>query len=97
MVTDRMIEAAARKMALIEGQNPDERASHFNDSLIWQEYTVSARAILEAALREAEPVAWRVKDFADGWILCHSLEDATREASSAGNLFQSLFTDQDDQ
>lgn len=88
--TDKMIEAAARKMAMIEGQNPDERASRFHDGLIWQEYKISAHAILEAALAEAGPVAWRVKDFADGWILCHSLEDARREAAGAGNLIQPL-------
>lgn len=37
------------------------------------------------------PVAWRVKDFADGWILCHTEEQARREAESAGNLVEPLF------
>ncbi|HEY3694107.1 hypothetical protein [Phenylobacterium sp.] len=43
------------------------------------------------------PVAWRVKDFADGWILCHSEAQARREAEGAGNLVQPLYihTDQD--
>ncbi len=39
---------------------------------------------------ERKPVAWRVKDFADGWILCHSEAEAKREAESAGNLIQAL-------
>jgi hypothetical protein len=37
-----------------------------------------------------EPVAWRVKDFAEGWILCHSEEQARREAQ-AGNLIEPLY------
>lgn len=37
------------------------------------------------------PVAYRVKDFADGWILCHTLEHAQREAEGAGNLIQPLY------
>jgi len=40
----------------------------------------------------AEPVAWRVKDFADGWILFHSEAEALREAEGAGNLVQPLYT-----
>ena len=38
-----------------------------------------------------KPVAWRVKDFADGWILCHSEAQAKREAEGAGNLIQPLY------
>ncbi len=38
-----------------------------------------------------DAVAWRVKDFADGWILCHSEAEAKREAESAGNLIQPMF------
>ncbi len=38
-----------------------------------------------------KPVAWRVKDFADGWILCHTLKQAKREADGAGNLIEPLF------
>lgn len=39
----------------------------------------------------ATPVAWRVKDFADGWILFHSEEEARREAAGAGNLVEALY------
>lgn len=37
-------------------------------------------ALIEAVARplapQQQPVAWRVKDFADGWILCHSEEES---------------------
>lgn len=46
----------------------------------------------EPAVRE--PVAWRVKDFADGWILCSTKEEAEREAASAGNLIEPLYADE---
>jgi hypothetical protein len=39
---------------------------------------------------QGDPVAWRVKDFADGWILCHTEKQALLEAESAGNLVQAL-------
>jgi hypothetical protein len=38
-----------------------------------------------------EPVAWRVKDFADGWILCATEKQAQREARDCGNLVQPLY------
>lgn len=41
---------------------------------------------------EGEPVAWRVKDFADGWILFHDELGARLEAEGAGNLVQPLYT-----
>lgn len=50
--------------------------------------------LLDAARTEGrggEPVAWRVKDFADGWILCHTEAEARREAEGAGNLTQPLY------
>ncbi len=43
-----------------------------------------------ASAARGDAVAWRVKDFADGWILCHSEAEAKREAESAGNLIQAL-------
>jgi hypothetical protein len=43
-----------------------------------------------AAAAHSDPVAWRVKDFADGWILCHTEKQALLEAESAGNLVQAL-------
>lgn len=36
------------------------------------------------------PVAYRVKDFGDGWILCHTLEQAEREAKGCRNLIEPL-------
>lgn len=38
-----------------------------------------------------EAVAWRVKDFADGWILFADEAFARSEANGAGNLVQPLF------
>lgn len=40
---------------------------------------------------EAEPVAWRVKDYADGWWLVRTHEEAIRSADN-GNLIQPLYT-----
>lgn len=48
-------------------------------------------AILSALSGETEPVAWRVKDFADGWILCHTEAEAKREAEGCGNTIQPLY------
>lgn len=39
----------------------------------------------------ADPVAWRVKDFADGWLLCRTEDEARRLAEGAGNLVQALY------
>lgn len=40
-----------------------------------------------------DPAAWRVKDFADGWVLCRTEEEARRLADDgAGNLVQALYT-----
>ena len=40
----------------------------------------------------AKAVAWRVKDFADGWILKHTALEAMAEADGADNLVQPLYT-----
>jgi hypothetical protein len=42
--------------------------------------TVEAIQSRGAAQAPSEPVAYRVKDYADGWILCHTLEVAEHEA-----------------
>lgn len=49
-----------------------------------------ALAVLDAAA-PALPVAWRVKDFADGWVLFHSGDAARAYADNAGNLIQPLY------
>jgi hypothetical protein len=36
------------------------------------------------------PVAWRVKDYADGWMLAHTLDQAKGQAGN-GNLIQPLY------
>jgi hypothetical protein len=37
------------------------------------------------------PVAWEVKDFADGWILCLNHADAVREAEDTGATIRNLY------
>lgn len=58
MVTDKMVEKAARRMAVADGQNPD-KLSH-NSFEWWRHYVPMARAALEAALSAAEPVVGEV-------------------------------------
>lgn len=40
---------------------------------------------------ERRAVAFRVKDFADGWILCHTFEQALKEADGDGRRVQPLY------
>lgn len=44
-----------------------------------------------AALREQEPVAWRCKDFADGWILYNDYADAFEYEHGVGCAMQPLY------
>lgn len=44
-----------------------------------------------ASSAPTSPVAWRVKDFADGWILCRTEGYARHLAEGAGNLVQPLY------
>jgi len=37
------------------------------------------------------PVAWRVKDFADGWIIFQDEEAANREAEATGAAIHGLY------
>jgi hypothetical protein len=57
--------------------------------------TVSEMEIVQVAAPpppvEVEPVAWRVKDFADGWI-CTDDADFVRGAVQDGVLVQPLYT-----
>lgn len=39
------------------------------------------------------PVGWRVKDFADGWILFHSSGEAYAEAKDTGQFVQPMFVE----
>lgn len=54
------------------------------------------RAAIEAALsamgeREAKPVAWRVHDWADGWILFNNEARAKHEAENSTGVIQPLY------
>ena len=48
---------------------------------------------LEAELTSLakRPVAWRVKDYADSWIIFQDEADANREAEATGALIQGLY------
>lgn len=49
-------------------------------------------------LLSKRPVAFRVKDHGDGWILCHTQEVADHEAEEMGGAFvQSLYARENDQ
>jgi hypothetical protein len=45
-----------------------------------------------AAALQKRPVAWRVKDYADGWIVFQNENDANTYASSVGALIQGLYS-----
>ena len=52
----------------------------------------SARSAPEAS-PQVEAVAWRVKDYGDGWIICHDKDSATNEAALMGGAtVQPLYT-----
>lgn len=57
MQIEELVEAAARRMAVADGQNPD-KLSH-NSFEWWRHYVPMARAAIEATLSAAEPVAWQ--------------------------------------
>lgn len=87
-ITDKMVEAF---IAAIKDDGNNAFVVREGETILIDGYIYIKQA-LAAALNESEPVAWRVKDFADGWILCHSFEEATREAAGAGNMIQPLYT-----
>lgn len=49
------------------------------------------RAMDAARNLKKKPVAWRVKDFADGWIVFQDEADALRYADEAGAVIQGLY------
>lgn len=68
--TEKQIEAVARKLAVMEGFNPDDTGCRWDDETqpVWKEFTESACDILEAALSveagaapvASEPEWWQV-------------------------------------
>ena len=56
MQIEELVEAAARRMAVADGQNPD-KLSH-NSFEWWRHYVPMARAAIEATLSAAEPVVY---------------------------------------
>jgi hypothetical protein len=51
---------------------------------------VAGKMMLNAKLAK-RPVAWRVKDFADGWIIFQNENDANIYATSVGAQIQGLY------
>jgi hypothetical protein len=49
-------------------------------------------SIPPVAAMAGEPVAWRVKDYADGWIVFASEVDARLEAKQTGALLEPLYS-----
>ncbi len=41
---------------------------------------------------ETQPVAWRVKDYADGWVRYGTEAEAKREAKRTGALIEPLYS-----
>lgn len=48
-------------------------------------------SVAEQSKRVVRPVAWRVKDFADGWIIFQDEAAAHHEAEVTGALMQGLY------
>jgi hypothetical protein len=46
---------------------------------------------LSASPTEGEPVAWRVKDYADGWILCHRKDEAVGALGGTAAIIEPLY------
>lgn len=53
--------------------------------------TSQAAEIERLKASDAIPAAYRVKDFADGWIICRTFAQAQREADGADNLIEPLY------
>jgi hypothetical protein len=91
---DWSLSVAAQEGSGVEGLRSDDAPATIEDidAAMRRGREIGSMIVGSADLRgPAQPVAWRVKDFADGWILCHSLAEAQREADGAGNLIQPLY------
>jgi hypothetical protein len=94
--TDWSLSVAAQEGSGVEGLRSDDAPASIEDldAALRRGREIGGMIVGSADLRgPAQPVAWRVKDFADGWILCHTLAEAQREAQGAGNLVQPLYAE----
>jgi len=82
-------EVVQRAKAYLASQTIDKTLHPSHPDVIINDLVQAVEAGLEDA---GEVVAWRVKDFADGWILRHTEAAAKIEAEGAGNLIQPLVT-----
>lgn len=55
------------------------------------EKKISDSALSSDMVLAKRPVAWRVKDFADGWIVFQDEEAANREVEQTGAVMQGLY------
>jgi hypothetical protein len=88
---DETLPGAYGKSPEVSPKPPESEAPHSESRILWKApeakppiYHTASGTVINA------PVAYRVKDFADGWILCPTLQAAEREAV-AGNLIEPLF------
>lgn len=86
----------ARRLARDLLRNMDDRRGFKTssvDSSIMRKWMDEWTKKIEQVFKQARnpPVAWRVKDFADGWILCNTRQQAEKEAAGAGNLIEPLY------
>jgi Lar family restriction alleviation protein len=87
-VVARIVDPEAWEEYLLEdGRVDPEVASIFQDA--YEESLVKADAIL-STIQGAEPVGWRIKDFADGWIYTHDA-DLVRSSVQDGALVEPLY------
>jgi hypothetical protein len=92
MTREQLIETMARAIGRQDGIPDDLWSASVPHA------TAALTAIEAAGMRVVpmrEPVAWRVKDFADGWILFSNENGASRYASETGALMQALAAQED--
>ena len=89
-MTDTAREAAIERVRAWVAENadkPDDYDTRDGDILLGD-----IRLLLTDPRQPSEaPVAWRVKDFADGWIVFDNKARAEEEAMATGALIQPLF------
>lgn len=89
--TEKQIEAWKAKAAVLRARGKNntlhdiEQAADYLDAA-----ALSAALAVEAGAEK--PVAYRYRDFADGWILDHSEKSATEYAKQTGCAVQALWT-----
>lgn len=85
-------EALQAAIARFDAYACDQELMRFcADGFMTQEDSEAWSVVRAALSRHVQPVAWRVKDFADGWVYFEDEERARREAEATGGALQALF------